>query len=380
MDLVKFVNDNKEKLQNDDITNITRHKIKYVSNYIENWTYIMCENNKIDTINFIDCMCNAGIYNDCTLSTSMEVLTIFVKQAEKYPNMKFNLFLNDILPERIEVIKKLSSIINNKNIDNINIYYDTMDVNNYLDNITKYSKFFQFGSSTVLFVDPYNFGKVKIHKLYDFSNKYYSEIIFNYFSSDYKRNIKNESALDKIDKINESMSDIPGYDSSLSDTEVRLLIQNFLKTSKIKYSFAYQFRTITNVPLYSIIYASPHYRGLEEIKESFWKIFEGDPFYRNTKENSSDTKQISLIDDKQLNEEYYCNEAKNIIRTKYANSEVTYNEILIYLLEHSMLRKGQILRGVIKPLIKEGKIEKLNYLGKNNYLNDSYLIKAMQYE
>ena len=81
-----------------------------------------------------------------------------------------------------------------------------------------------------------------------------------------------------------------------------------------------------------------------------------------------------------MNEEYYCNEAKNIIRTKYANSEVTYNEILIYLLEHSMLRKGQILRGVIKPLIKEGKIEKLNYLGKNNYLNDSYLIKAMQYE
>ena len=377
MDLLKFVNDNKEKLQNDDITNITRHKIKYVSNYIENWTYIMCENNKIDTINFIDCMCNAGIYNDCTLSTSMEVLTIFVKQAEKYPNMKFNLFLNDILPERIEVIKKLSSIINNKNIDNINIYYDTMDVNNYLDNITKYSKFFQFGSSTVLFVDPYNFGKVKIHKLYDFSNKYYSEIIFNYFSSDYKRNIKNESALDKIDKINESMSDIPGYDSSLSDTEIRLLIQNFLKTSKIKYSFAYQFRTITNVPLYSIIYASPHDRGLEEIKESFWKIFEGDPFYRNTKENSSDTKQISLIDDKQLNEEYYCNEAKNMIRTKYANSEVTYNEILIYLLEHSMLRKGQILRGVIKPLIKEGKIEKLNYSGKNNYLNDSYLIKAM---
>lgn len=380
MDLVKFVNDNKEKLQNDDITNITRHKIKYVSNYIENWTYIMCENNKIDTINFIDCMCNAGIYNDCTLSTSMEVLTIFVKQAEKYPNMKFNLFLNDILPERIEVIKKLSSIINNKNLDNINIHYDTMDVNNYLDNITKYSTFFQFGSSTVLFVDPYNFGEVKIHKLYDFSNKYYSEIIFNYFSSDYKRNIKNESALDKIDKINESMSDIPGYDSSLSDTEVRLLIQNFLKTSKIKYSFAYQFRTITNVPLYSIIYASPHYRGLEEIKESFWKIFEGDPFYRNTKENSSDTKQISLIDDKQLNEEYYCNEAKNIIRTKYANSEVTYNEILIYLLEHSMLRKGQILRGVIKPLIKEGKIEKLNYSGKNNYLNDSYLIKATQYE
>lgn len=375
MDLEKFVNDNKKYLQEDNITNITKHKIKYVSNYIENWTYIMCEHNKINTINFIDCMCNAGIYNDCTLSTSMEVLNIFVNQAIKYPGMKFNIFLNDILPERIDVIKKLSSIVNSKNLNNINIFYDTMDVNDYLDSIVKYNTYFQFGSSTVLFVDPYNFGDVKIHKLYEFSNKYYSEIIFNYFSSDYKRNIKNESAMDKIDKINESMIGIPGYNSNLSDTEVRLLIQDFLKTSKIKYSFAYQFRTSTNVPLYSIIYASPHYRGLEEIKESFWKIFDGDPFYRNTKENDIGSKQISLIDDKQLNEDYYCNEAKNIVISKYSGYEVTYDEILIYLLEHSMLKKGQILRGVIKPLIKENKIEKLNYSGKNNYLNDSYLVK-----
>lgn len=376
MDLEKFVNDNKKYLQEDNITNITKHKIKYVSNYIENWTYIMCEHNKINTINFIDCMCNAGIYNDCTLSTSMEVLNIFVNQAIKYPGMKFNIFLNDILPERIDVIKKLSSIVNSKNLNNINIFYDTMDVNDYLDSIVKYNTYFQFCSSTVLFVDPYNFGDVKIHKLYEFSNKYYSEIIFNYFSSDYKRNIKNESAMDKIDKINESMIGIPGYNSNLSDTEVRLLIQDFLKTSKIKYSFAYQFRTSTNVPLYSIIYASPHYRGLEEIKESFWKIFDGDPFYRNTKENDIGSKQISLIDDKQLNEDYYCNEAKNIVISKYSGYEVTYDEILIYLLEHSMLKKGQILRGVIKPLIKENKIEKLNYSGKNNYLNDSYLVKG----
>lgn len=376
MDLEKFVNDNKKYLQEDNITNITKHKIKYVSNYIENWTYIMCEHNKINTINFIDCMCNAGIYNDCTLSTSMEVLNIFVNQAIKYPGMKFNIFLNDILPERIDVIKKLSSIVNSKNLNNINIFYDTMDVNDYLDSIVKYNTYFQFGSSTVLFVDPYNFGDVKIHKLYEFSNKYYSEIIFNYFSSDYKRNIKNESAMDKIDKINESMIGIPGYNSNLSDTEVRLLIQEFLKTSKIKYSFAYQFRTSTNVPLYSIIYASPHYRGLEEIKESFWKIFDGDLFYRNTKENDIGSKQISLIDDKQLNEDYYCNEAKNIVISKYSGYEVTYDEILIYLLEHSMLKKGQILRGVIKPLIKENKIEKLNYSGKNNYLNDSYLVKG----
>lgn len=376
MDLKKFVNDNKKHLQEDNITNITRHKIKYISNYIENWAYIMCQHNKINTINFIDCMCNAGIYNDCTLSTSMEVLNIFVNLAIKYPSMKFNLFLNDILPERIDVIKKLSSIINSKNLNNINIFYDTMDVNDYLDSAVKYNTYFQFGSSTVLFVDPYNFGDVKIHNLYEFSNKYYSEIIFNYFSSDYKRNIKNESAIDKIDKINESMIGIPGYNSNLNDTEVRLLIQDFLKTSKIKYSFAYQFRTSTNVPLYSIIYASPHYRGLEEIKESFWKIFDGDPFYRNTKEKNIGSKQMSLIDDKQLNEDYYCNEAKKIVISKYSSYEVTYDEISIYLLEHSMLKKGQILRGVIKPLIKENKIEKLNYSGKNNYLNDSYLVKG----
>ena len=53
---------------------------------------------------------------------------------------------------------------------------------------------------------------------------------------------------------------------------------------KVKYSFAYPFKTKTNVVLYSIVYSTPHLKGLEKIKDSIWKTFDGKEFYKNEDE------------------------------------------------------------------------------------------------
>ena len=52
----------------------TDYKIKYVSEYVRIWTIISAERHEVKDINFIDCMCNAGIYADGDCCTAIEVL------------------------------------------------------------------------------------------------------------------------------------------------------------------------------------------------------------------------------------------------------------------------------------------------------------------
>ena len=382
IDFEKFVEDNISNLQQKDITNITKHKIDYISDYVYNWSIVGVNFPECTQINFIDCMCNAGIYKDSTLTTSMRTLQIFVQHAKKYPNKMFNLFLNDYDSKRIEVIKKLSSKINSESLKNINIITENMDVNEFLDTFnSKYSQCLGYGAFTILFVDPYNFGTVKIKKLQEFSDKNYSEIIFNYFSSDYTRNKNNLFALAKKESIKKSMEDVPGYYEKMTDIQVMNLIQDYFKTSKIKYSFAYQFRTKKNVPLYSIIYSTPNIRGLEKIKDSFWKVFDGNSFFLNYEENDNvleKTQQIQLFDDKNINELYYSKEAQDKLIEKYQTKEVSYDNINIYILENTMLKKGQIIRDVIKPLVENGKIIKRDIKSKKDFAHDLYYIVGDQ--
>ena len=71
----------------------TDYKIKYVSEYIRLWAIISAERVDVKDINFIDCMCNAGIYMDGDCCTAMEVLNIFIEIANKHKNKNFNLYI-----------------------------------------------------------------------------------------------------------------------------------------------------------------------------------------------------------------------------------------------------------------------------------------------
>lgn len=379
IDFDKFVKDNISNLQEKGITNITKHKINYISDYVYNWSIIGANYSDCKQINFIDCMCNAGIYKDSTLTTSMRVLQTFIEHAKNYPNKIFNLFLNDYNKNRVDVIIQLAKEINYEQPKNINIMIDNMDVNNYLDSFnSKYANsYLGYGAFTILFVDPYNFGTVKIKKIKEFSENNYSEIIFNYFSSDYSRNMNNSFAISKIESIKSSMEGVYGYNEQLTEIQVLDLIQAYFKTSKIKYSFAYQFRTRKNVPLYNIVYATPNKKGLEEIKDTFWRVFDGNPFFLNYEEqekNLESTQQFQLFNDKDLNELSYSKEAQKKLINNYYSMTISYDDIVIYILENTMLRKGQVIKTVIKPLIYDGKIVKLNKKSIKDYTHDLYSV------
>lgn len=85
----------------------TSYKIQYVSNYVKKWLYVVVNVPENKKINFIDAMCNAGIYKDGDFGTAIKVLELFNEVAVFHPDKVFNLILNDKSEERLEIIKKL---------------------------------------------------------------------------------------------------------------------------------------------------------------------------------------------------------------------------------------------------------------------------------
>lgn len=175
----------------------TSKKIEYVKDYIARWANISAVRSEISTITFIDCMSNAGVYQDGDCCTAIEVLNLFCGMANRYPNKTFRIFCNDISNDKIEILKKVA--INTRgNIVNVKIYPSCLDVNNYLDYLNlnpqvDCTSIFGYESSVVLFVDPFDFGTVEIPKISNILKVHYCELVFNFFISDYVRNISQDS-------------------------------------------------------------------------------------------------------------------------------------------------------------------------------------------
>lgn len=346
----------------------TDKKIEYVKDYIVRWAKISAVRSELSTITFIDCMSNAGVYQDGDCCTAIEVLNLFCDMANKYPNKIFRIFCNDISNDKIEILKKVA--INVKgSIGNIKVYLSCSDVNNYLDYlntnpIVDCSSVFGYGSSVVLFVDPFDFGTVEIPKISNILKAYYCELVFNFFVSDYVRNISQDSG--RIQKC-------LGGKRISNKEQLFSYMRSMLRVGKIQYVFSYEFRTKRNVELYQIVFATPNVRGLEVLKESLWAVFNGAEYHRN----ESDPTQITLFsdeDDRRDNLATYSEEAKALLKQEFSGQEVAYSQIEAFLIEYTMLSSSHIISNVLKPMIGSGQIKKFNLGRKNNYKSDRYFI------
>lgn len=341
----------------------TDYKIKYVSEYIKRWAIISAERSDISEITFIDCMCNAGVYKDGDCCTAIEVLNIFIEAAMKHKDKIFNLYLNDYNLDSIAIAKKIINYFRKETINNLKIFANNEDVNAYLKKIRNAENIFGYGKAVVLYIDPYDFGTVKIPLVREILEKYYCEVIFNFFISDYVRNIKKDKLRIRTCIGNENVETKDG---------IIAYMKKQFKVGWIKHFFSYQFKTRTNVELYQIIFVTPSRVGLEKLKEVLWKVFDGKEFHRNFAE----TGQMSLfsVDDEiKLRVNSYAREAQEVLMEFLKNkTDVTYIDIEVFLIENTMLASGQIINYVLKPLLEEGKITKLGKVKKNNYKGDSY--------
>lgn len=363
MDNIKFIEEKKAQ---------TTFKIKYITNYVEKWLYVFSSKDNVKYINFIDCMCNAGIYQDGDFGTAIEVLKLFIEFAKKYREKTFNLYLNDIDKNRIRIIQTLCNESGYSNIANINVKYSNLDVNDYVSEITDNSELNLFGA-TILYVDPYNFGTVKVPVLKNFISKHYCEVLYNVFTSDVTRNGFNQKILKCIDITNR---DIKTEEDLLSYTIEEL------KVNKMKYYFYYTFKNQNNTELYRILYITPSKIGLEKLKDTLWEVFKGKEFHRNErpKKETNQMSMFEIIDEfKDYDKNYLINiyslEAQRKLLEKFNKKTVPYGDIELLILTNTMLKSSHTINYVIKPLIKAGKLKKLEKVSnKNNYKSDFYVI------
>lgn len=345
----------------------TTCKIKYVTNYVRQWAIIEAGRKTINQINFIDCMCNAGIYEDGDFCTGMEVIHIFneLAQDSRFASKKFVVFLNDLREDRI---KNFINLINRtvRKSKNLNIFTAHKDVNDILDKIANdtqlHRELFKYGSCSLIYVDPYSFGTVQIPKLHNILKDNYCELLFNFFTSDFNRN-KNQDR----GRLQRCLGDLKPTDrKQVVDDVVRAL-----KVGKIEYVYLYSFRTVTNAELYQILYATPNLKGLKALKNSIWDVFDGDAYHRNHCDNG----QLSMFtneDVKALNLQEYELEAQNIVYEAFKGKTVSFLEIEKKILVETMLKESHIIRNVLRPMIKEGKAKKHNDKGKANFSEDYY--------
>lgn len=341
----------------------TEYKIKYIVEYVKLWLIISSERKNITTINFIDCMCNAGIYKNGNLGTSIEVLILILETAKKHPQKEYILHLNDYDQHRISIIEKLINHFYNKPLSNVKVIVSNTDVNEYLQNFSYFDKYLAYGSSNILFVDPYDLGTVVIQNLSNFLEKYYAELIFNFFTSDYVRN-----------KLDHRIKASIGNPQILDKKDLMSYIGEQLRVGKIKYVFSYEFRTKTNTELYQIIFATPSDKGLDVVKQALWDVFNGSFSHRNKDENSAQISFFSEDDDKRMLLNIHASDAKKILVKKFKGKKASYAQIEKHLAETTMMMSSQFLNNVIKPLITEGTLVKCGDVNRaNNYKHDNYL-------
>ena len=340
----------------------TKYKIEYVSKYVEKWCYISSVSNA-QTINFIDCMCNAGIYTDGGFCSATKVLITFCSIPRNHPEKTFNIFLNDYKQDKIRIIKDVFKKVCPSMPLNLHVYYEVMDVNNYLIYLLKNQNTFSFPSRTILYVDPYSFHTVIIETLQRFMKRIYCELLFNLFTSDYSRN-KNDKGIIRV---------LGGVYDINSTSELIGFIKGKLKVGNIRYFFNYPFRHSKNVELYQILFATPQLAGLDALKTILWDVFGGTKFYQT--DTNKENGQLSLFsqkEDKTMNATFYSPDAMDLLISTFKGKNVEYKNIESFMIENTLFTSTNIIEYVIKPLIKTNKIQKQNLYGKTNYKKDTY--------
>ena len=353
----------------------TQYKIKYIKDYVRRWLNVAV-NYRQKNIVFIDSMCNAGIYKNGIKGTCIEVVELFIEYARENENKQFYIFLNDYNKDRVKILKELISQYGIPN--NLKISISDKDVVNYLSLLIE-KNIFNNSCFTLLYTDPYNFGIPNLlTTIKTFIDKYYCELLFNYFSSDVTRNKNNTSAKNKMSTIKNELSSVI-TDINIDDDEnkeiLNKLINTYKNTKNIKYSFAYRFNNANNAELYYIIFFTPNKRGLELIKESIWEVFNGEESFK--KQIDIDKDQLKLFNTNDLLINTYSGPMKeSIIKLGYEKGELSYEDIETYVLENSLLKDSHIIKPIINPLLEDGILEKITPDGvrKNNYKESKYKI------
>lgn len=88
----------------------TIRKFELIEEYIKSWAQKLMLNDRCNSIVFIDCMCNCGVYKDEdgneVEGTAIRVAKALLDVARTYTNKNIQLYFNDLSQKRIDILKE----------------------------------------------------------------------------------------------------------------------------------------------------------------------------------------------------------------------------------------------------------------------------------
>lgn len=257
----------------------TIKKFELIGEYIVAWAQKLIHIQSCETLVYIDCMCNSGIYHDDKgnqiFGSPIRVSKILRDVAWNNPNKQIHLYFNDIDRDKIlELQKHIPS-----EMHNFKVHLSTEDGNELLKKIWSeldcypHMHFF-------LFYDPYD-ASIDWLALAPFFKKW-GEVLINHIISDPIRalsQVKTERAkhkymdtylIDDVKLLIPFGSDRTAYEKRLND------IINALKGSSNRRYFiaSFPFFNSKNAVVYDLVHCTGHEEGFKLYKETAWRTFD----------------------------------------------------------------------------------------------------------
>lgn len=308
----------------------TIRKFELIEKYIKAWAQKLLQNKNCNSIVFIDCMCNCGIYKDEdgkeVEGTAVRVARTLLDAAHTYTNKNVHLYFNDLSKERIEILKQHLP----QEERNYQIITTSQDAGELLRTIGP--QLYTAGHMHYfLLYDPYD-ASIDWEALIPFFRNW-GEVLINHMVSDSVRAIssaKKKTAKEKYENtyLEEFEKLVPyGSDKVAYEKRVEEIIEQ-LKGDRTYYVSAFPFHNSKKSQLYSLVHCTSNIEGFKLYKKCAWQTFGGQS---SSKRQPVEYEQLSLNLDPEID---------SVITVKTDESCYTRHDIAKYLQKTFVGRKN----------------------------------------
>ena len=273
----------------------TIKKFELITRYVDEWARkILGFNGKQGQegskgVIFIDCMCNSGEYKDgdgnFIEGTALRVAKKLNEIITNYPGKKAILIFNDISTERVQHLQK---VIENSNLENITVSYNSGDCNAFLKGLDL--SFYKRQYNTLLLYDPYN-ASIDWDAVTPFLNRW-GEVIINHMVSDTTRGASLAKRQEVIERYEEtyqndiaSILEMGNDKGQLEKTIIAIINRNIKGATSKRYIASFPFFNRTNGLVYNLIHCCASVEGIKLYKKVAWKTFGDKSSLKNTHGN-----------------------------------------------------------------------------------------------
>jgi three-Cys-motif partner protein len=314
----------------------TVKKFELIESYVKAWAQKLLNFKNCDTIVFIDCMCNSGVYADGIIGTPIRVARYLSSIMPNYPEKHARLYFNDLSADKIALLKTHLPV----EVSNFHIQTSCGDGNDLLKSLKANRK----DTNYLLVYDPYQ-AIIDWAALMPFLRNW-GEVIINHMGSDPIRGIpqaKSEAVIAKYERTYlTSIQELYEFknDRSAYEKRVKEIITDLHSASERRYYIAsFPFFNTRNALVYNLLHCSGNIEGFKLFKKTVWQTFGGKSSSKDTHGNEDqlmmsfgDTVEIKTKTDEYC---YYVSDIVTYVHEHYkGRTDVPFTEVWALLDEH----------------------------------------------